>query len=172
VPYIDVADVFVTDPFGEFGDVPGLPLPAGILRVIAARVRSDDGRDLPLQVLEEQAAASGGGSTGLRAFVSANRLVPVRQSDQDWWSSITSVRLSLVICPELTALADTITLPAPCVEVLVAAAAVFLATASEKCGENDKRRFERQLEKAEAVMKSGAFNILSQVATNQVIVRR
>ena len=172
VPYIDVNEVFVVDPFGQFGDVPGLPLPDDHLRLTCVTAILDDTREMPVTILEQQTGSAGGGSTGLRAFVSANRLVPIRQSNQDWWSHVESVRVSLVLCPELTALTDTITLPKPCVDALTAAVAEFLATACRECGENDKRRFERQYKDSFALMKSTADEILSQVTTNQVVHRR
>jgi tellurite resistance protein len=172
VPYIDTSETFIVDPFGEEGSVPGLPLPDHVLRIIALRAVLDDGREAPINLLEEHGSASGAGATGLRAFISANRLVPVRAGNTDWWSHVTKVRLSLVLCPQLAALTDTLTLPAACVEVMVCAAAEFMASASPKVTEQDKRRFERATEKAEATMRAIADEILSQVTTNYVVVRR
>ncbi len=172
VPYIDMSQQFVVDPFGENGDVPGLPLPDDILRIITIVARdSVNNRKSKVEIVEENIAAARGGFTGLKAFISANRLVPVRVGDTDNWSAVTSLELALVLCPTLSALTDEMTMPKACCDVFVAQFAEFLSTASRNCTEQDKRRFERQRQEAEALLKSTADEILSQVVENTVIYR-
>lgn len=173
VPYIDTDQPIIRDPYGEFGDVPGLPLREDILRLISVVARDgNSSRESSVEVLAEEVAVSSAGRTGLRAFISANRLVPVRTSASDLWSQVTTLKLSMVLCPTLTALTDEVTLPTALVDVIVAQIAEFLASASPRCTEADRKRFERQAEKAEAVLRATADELLSQVVQSHVVFRR
>lgn len=178
IPYIDLSDLYVVDPFGEDGGQPGFPLPENILWLGAIVANLEDGRTMPVLVLDNAQAAAVGGTTGLRSFLSGNRLVPIRASTiggtgvQDWWNKVTSIRLSMIVCPQLVALADSINLPAPLVEYLIAAVCDFLAKASPKTQPIDKRTFADGLREAKIDVLNAAESIVGGVQQNSVIARR
>lgn len=145
-PYVDISDPFVIDPFGIDSDTPGLPLPEDMLRLISVSAMTTESTIVPrnIEVLPQELAQKAGARLGLRAFISANRLVPIRWDTNDLWAIVTSIRIGMVRCPQLVALTDVITVPTPCIHAMTAGLAQWFATGSEKCSENDKRRFEKQ----------------------------
>lgn len=168
------------DPWGEDGDVYGLPLPPTLLRLTHVGAALSDGRFVPITVVDEtvRTLAQHQSRAALKAFVNGNRLVPIRYGvapftdAADSWGLVTSVQLSFIAAPALTALTDALTLPAPFLHALTAAVAEFLATASKDCPEPDRRRFERQRAEAEAALLANAGEVLQQATTSQVVYRR
>lgn len=175
VPYVDTSTPFILDPFGSSGSVPGFPLPDDLLRLTSVTAISTQQqnpvRPLEVNIIEQRNADARGGSLQLRAYISAARIVPVRSADTDPWSTVTSLRISMVRCPRLTSMTDLITLPTACEGALTAAAAEMLATASRTCSEPDKRRFESQRKEADALLVEEAENILDSITTSGVVVR-
>lgn len=172
VPYIDTSRPFIVDPWGEVGDVPGLPLPTDVLRLMLATAVLDDLRTVPIDVFDEQNAAQLGSTRNLRAFINGNRLVPKRDTDTDWWSHVTAVRISFVGLPTLTALTDEITIPAPCVPAITAGLAEFLATAARDCPLAEKRLLADQAREALDLLVESADQLLTSIVTNHRVFRR
>lgn len=174
VPYIDLTDPFVVDPFGEDGDVPGIPLSEDLLRLVSVQALLDDDRMLPVKILDMTTAVSSP-SRGLVAFINANRLVPHRVTGSggitDSWTHVVALRIAQVRCPSIAAMADTMTMPIALVSALTASVAEFLSTAAREISEADKRRFERQRAEAEAALIANADEVLSKVMTNSVITK-
>lgn len=171
VPYIDTSTVLALDPFGESGGTPGIPLPTDLLRITAAVAVTAAG-DRPVEILTERTAITQHGTRTPRAFINGGRLVPVRLSDTDQWSLATSLRLSMVRCPALAAMADVLTLPDPCVHVLTAALAEFLAGASRSCTDADRRRFTDQRREADALLDASIPSLVNDVTDSMVVYRR
>jgi len=181
VPYIDTTRLFVSDPFGASGTAtPGFPLQADILRIIACTVSlsTDQTFDPPHtvdildQVAATQSGAGHGGGMAFKAFISARRLVPVRQTMGDAWSLVTELQISTVRCPVLTTLDDTLTIPEPFTLVLESSIAEFLAGASPKCTDRDRQRFMQLRREAQSVNDSDAFKVLDAVTSQSVLYRR
>lgn len=174
VPYVDVSEPFVSDPFGSTGDTPGLPLPTDLLRIISVSAMTLDSditpreiEVLPQETVQKAATRSG----GLRAFVSANRLIPIRTAEADAWARVTSIRLGFVQCPALTALSDLITIPTPCIHTLTAHLAEWMAVQSAKCPQADKRWFQQQRVEADDTLQA-TINSLEGIVTNTILYKR
>lgn len=173
VPYVDVSDPFVSDPFGLNGDVPGLPLPEDLLRItsVSAMTLDNDIVPRPIDVLPQELAQKPPVRVGLRAFVSANRLIPIRSDASDVWSRVTSIRLGFVRCQELATTQDAIILPTPCVHALTAQLCHFFALGSKTCPQQDKTRFEKQADQATDELLANV-NSLEGITTSTVIFKR
>jgi hypothetical protein len=173
LPYIDVSDPFVIDPFGIDSDTPGIPLPDDMLRLITVSAMTTESTIVPrnITVLPQELAQKASASLGLRAFVSANRLIPVRWDTNDLWALVTSIRIGCVRCPELTALSDIITVPTPCIHAMTAGLAEWFATGAERCPAADKTRFEKQHIAADADLLA-TIDSLEAVTSSTVIYKR
>jgi hypothetical protein len=174
VPYIDTDNPITLDPFGSAGDSPGFPLPGSLLRLISVQAMTPDNTVIPraVDILEERTASTGTlRGPKLYAYINGARLIPVRQSDSDIWSTVTSIRLGVVLTPSVAALTDTIMLPDPLIDVLTAHLCEFFSTAARNCSDRDKDRFERQRKEADARLIEIADEILSSVTTNSVVFR-
>lgn len=143
VPYFDVANPIISDPFGEDGDPAGMPLPDDLLRLIFVAAKTEQATivPIPVNVLEQEVVRKSPPRTGLYAFLSANRLIPVRTSDGDLWSQVTSIQLGCIVCPALTALSDELTIPDPCLPALTAMMVKYFADQAKECPVSDKRQF-------------------------------
>lgn len=174
--YIDTAEAPINlDPFGENGGTPGFPLPADTVAVTTAVAVLDSGATLPIGVQDETQRAEGVGSRSLRAFVSHNRLVPLRSGAapySDAWNSVASVQASYLACPTLAALTDTLDVPEAFLAPLTAWLAEFLASASKGCSEADKRRFERARQEADAELEAAAGTLVGDLTATEVVYRR
>ncbi len=181
VPYIDTSAPFVSDPFGisaaSIGGVPGIPLPPDLLRIISVVVTTLDSITTPLLtrnvtvVPQEVVNKAGPRPAGLQAFLSANRLIPIRTDVADDWSRVTSVRLGYVPCPTLTALSDLITLPTSCIHALTAHLAEWFAVQSSRCPQADKRWFQQQRQEADDALQA-TVNSLEGIVQSTIIYRR
>lgn len=173
VPYIEVGTPIITDPFGSEGDSPGLPMPANLLRLVEVCAMTAQATivPLPINVLGQEVVRKSPVRTGLQAFLSANRLIPVRTSEGDLWSQVTSVRVSCITCPELTVLSDEITIPTPCLPALTAALAKWMSNQARECPANDKRQFAIDAEKAYDQMLL-SVNAMDAVTSSTVLYKR
>lgn len=172
VPYIDLSEPFVIDPFGEQGDVPGLPLPVDVLRLMLVRAKMDDDRVLKVDVFDELTAASLGSTRNLRSFINGNRLVPIRDGTNDNWTRVQSLQVSFVSNPTLSTLESEVLVPTPCVSALTAGLAVFLATAARDCPASDKKLLAGQYADAMQLLEDSAAELLNSMVSNQRIFRR
>lgn len=175
IPYIDLTGAAISfDPFGVDGAERGFPLPSSLLRLLQLTVVMKSGDKLPVELVEERVQLEAVGSRTFRAFISGNRVVPIRQGSapfSDAWDSVSAVRLAYVACPTLTALSNTLTLPDPCLSALTAGLAELFAGASKHCPESDKRRFEQQRRDADALVSQSAGLMLTDVVSTHVVYR-
>lgn len=143
VPYFTLDNPLIIDPFGEDGDTPGLPLPDDLLRLIYISAKTEQNRivPIPVNVLEQEVVRRAPVRTGLYAYLSANRIIPVRTSEADLWSQVTSLQIGCIICPQLTALTDVLTIPSPCLPALTAAMIKYFSDQARECPASDKRQF-------------------------------
>lgn len=142
VPYVEVGQSIITDPFGTDGNSPGIPMPSDILRLIevVAMTAQSTIVPIPINVLGQEVVRKSPPRTGLQAFMSANRLIPVRLQEADLWSQVTSVRVSCILCPELTVLSDELTIPTPCIPALTAGLVRLFSNQVKECPATDKRQ--------------------------------
>lgn len=175
VPYVVADDPIIVDPFGEDGDSPGLPLPDGVLRLFAlsARTASNPAPAPPLKIelVKQEIVRKQAPRTGLQAFLSANRIIPVRIATGDLWTQVTSIEVQFIRHPELATLADELVVPDVCGGALQAAIAEFFSLQTEKCPASDRQMLARSAQKAYDDM-IGSVNIMDAVTTSNVIYRR
>lgn len=178
VPYVDFAGVPVAgDPFGEHGGVPGFPLPTDFLKVILVSAVLSDNRVIPVDVIPEVERLARQRLGRLVACVSGNRLVPVRplstgNSSDTWSQPITSIQLSYVALPVLTALTDTLMLPAPLMEALTADMAEFLAFNTPSLSGAEKSAFSADARRAEDAVAAFGIDVVGAATPRSVVFRR
>lgn len=154
-----------------------LTLPTDMLRFVAATADITDGgstREIGIEILKERMAfAQIKGSFGrLHAYVASNRIIPLRLESEDKWDDVQKVNVDAVTSPALSALSDSLTLPAPLADALVADLAEFFATNSRECSEQDKQRFERQAASANARAQQFAWGVIAHAQHSHRVVRR
>lgn len=175
VPYIVADDPIIVDPFGDEGDTPGLPLPDDVLRLFSfsARTATNPAPAPPLkiEIVKQEIVRKQAPRTGLQAFLSANRIIPVRIAEADLWSEVTSIDIQYIRHPSLTALSDELVVPDVCVGALQAAISEFLSMQAERCPPSDRQSFSRKAQKSYADM-IGSVDIMDAVTTSNVIYRR
>lgn len=175
VPYWDFSEPKIAgDPFGENGGVPGFPLPDDFLRLILITCTYADSEQVrPVDVIAEVTRLARQRPSVPTAFVSGNRLVPVRPlasgNTSDLWSNVAAVQLSYVPSPTLTALTDTISVPAPLTEALIAGLAEYMAGMTPGLSPGDKRAFAETARLMESAL--GDFSVDVVGAATPVSVR-
>lgn len=175
VPYVDFAEVPIAgDPFGEHGGTPGFPLPDDFVKLIAAAAIATNACQTRVNVIAE-AERFAIPRTGLTAFVSGNRLVPLRQlarGNNDAWSGdIATIELSYVVLPVLTRLADPVTLPAPLHEALIAGMAETIAFGTPTLSPADRSFFAAYARQAEAAADAFSVSMLDTAQLTSVQFR-
>lgn len=179
-PYLDFTlPPVVFDPFGENGGTPGFPLPDQFVKLVSLAVIYDDGQTGPLDLVLERDRFSGRGRVP-RAFVSGNRLVPVREGGRsganlvaDQWTRVSGVQLSYVAMSTVATLADELTLPTVLEEALIAGLAEMMAIAAQPktIDAASRRSFTTQRQEAELTLKEYGERILGDVTTQTVSYR-
>lgn len=175
VPYIVADDPIIVDPFGADGDSPGLPLPDNTLRLIFISARTADSQapvpPLKVEIVKLEVVKKAGPRTGLQAYLSANRIIPVRLAPADLWTQVTSLILGIIPTPTLEAMDDDLVIPDACVSAATAALASFFSMQSEKCDATDKRIIAAEAAKKYEEMRD-SVNAMDAVTTSTVIFRR
>jgi hypothetical protein len=170
VPYVDFTQPAVAlDPFGQSGGTPGFPLPAEFIRLINITAASLYDAQMQVEIIPESRRAAAP-QRALLAFISGNRIVPVRvgvSPYSDRWIDVTSVTMSYVAMQTLAALADVLTLPLQLVGLLEAALAERFAVASE-ISDRLRQTFIDERKQAEAAFAESAAMILDEVTTSHV----
>jgi hypothetical protein len=178
IPYIDTSTAVVTtDPFGKNGGTPGFPLPADFLKLIKCTVVYSDNRIGAVDVVNESARLDNPRPGRPTAFVSGNRLVPVRplatgNSGDPWSQNIASIQLSYVELPVSESMDDPVILPATLTECLVATAANTFATYVPGMSAMDRQRFASDVVAAEAAVGAYSSDMLGSAVTTSVQYRR
>jgi hypothetical protein len=180
VPYVDFTETPVAgDPFGLNGGTPGFPLPGDMIRLIAATLTlgSPPGLVIPCEILPEAARLSNSPGRNPQAFVSANRLVPIRPystasaNTSDVWSGVTGVQLSYVGVQQLATLDDVLNLPTVLAEALIADTANMLAMQSRDMPPSEKVGFAREAARCSAVVGDAALDLLNEPMQSSVEYR-
>jgi len=173
VPYVDFTGVPVAlDPFGLSGSTPGFPLPTEFIKLIHVIAGSLYSASMRIDILPESRRGASP-QRSLAAFISGNRMVPIRAGVapyQDSWGDVTSVTLSYVAMQTLAAMTDVVTLPLQLVDCMEAALAERLAMAvpTAEMDAVTKRGFTSDRVAAEASAAAGALEILGEVTTSHV----
>jgi hypothetical protein len=147
VPYVDFSETpMAGDPFGQNGGTPGFPLPADFLKIILVACTLTDQTVRPVEVIREPVRLEAQRINGFTAFISGNRLVPVRplasgNTNDLWASGVASIQLSYVALPELVRLTDPVILPAALHEALVAGLAESMAQLTPRMSPNERAGF-------------------------------
>lgn len=176
VPYVNFAEVpAAVDPFGQNGGVPGFPLPADFVKLTAVFLVYEAGLQGPCRIVEERERMQEVQRLGPAAFVSGNRLVPVRPlasgNSNDAWSTVQTVQLSYLAMPVIQALTDPVAWPAVLCDALVASLADLFAMSSKACPASDKARFAKEAAaSAEAIGEAG-IDILGSLTQHSVLFK-
>lgn len=149
VPYVDFSEApIATDPFGRFGGVPGFPLPADMVRLVAVTLVYTGNQVIPCDVVPEAQRHTTLPGRTPAVFVSGNRLVPVQPlstgNTGTRWDNVSAIQISYVGVQTLGSLDDVLNLPTVLSEALVADAAQYLAMQSERMPVGEKTQFARE----------------------------
>jgi hypothetical protein len=173
VPYIDTSEAPIAyDPLGIRGGTPGWPLPTDAIALLSFSVDYQDGSSGEVDVVDEALRHQGPPGHNPAAYLSGNRLVPIRPAQpggQDVWSSVTAARLSYLALPTVDALADPIALPAVLAEALVAALAEFFANQSKDCTQPERRDFAATARRTETELDQMALDVIGDLQVSSVI---
>lgn len=178
VPYVDFSEPPIAgDPFGINGGTPGIPLPTDMIRLIAvSAIRiNPPGMYAPIDVVPEMSRFSVLPGRNPTAYVSGNRLIPVRpyntSSANDWdpWTNLTSILISYVPMQTLSSLDDVLNLPAVLSEALIADLCQFFSMQSKACPRADRAAFIEDAEKTAAKVSVGALDLLNEPQQNNVV---
>lgn len=172
VPYVDFTQPAIAlDPFGASGSTPGFPLPTEFLKLINIIAATVSAADIAVEIVPE--SRRGAPRHTLAAFISGNRVVPIRQGVSpfsDSWSEVTSVTMSYLAMQTLAALTDVLKLPVQLVDCMEAALAERLAMAVPSIEMTDamKRQFTSDRVAAEKSAAEAAEDILGEATTSYV----
>lgn len=173
VPYVDTSDApIATDPFGASGGTPGFPLPTDAIALFSVFVVYQDGSTGDVDIVEEALRNHGAPAHNAAAFISGNRIIPIRPAvagARDIWSSVTAVQTSYLALPSITALADAVPLPPAIDEVLIANLCEMFAMQSPKCPRPDREAFIVKARTAEQELDLMALDIVGDMQVSTVI---
>lgn len=175
VPYVNFSEISISsDPFGVNGGTPGFPLPAGFIKATALRAIRSDTSSVAVDVVSESDFNSRHDSRKPAAFVSGNRIVPMRDAttkSYDAWNGVTDVQLSYVGLKSITTLTQVVDLPDVLVESLVAGLAEMLAISSKDIPVSETQHFINERERAESILEDIGTAILGDLAQRHVQYR-
>jgi hypothetical protein len=173
VPYVETTEApIASDPFGASGGTPGFPLPTDAIALFSVFVVYRDGSSGDVDVVDEAARNFGPPGHNAAAFLSGNRIVPIRPAvagAADIWSSVVAVQLSYLPLPTVRALADTVPLPAAVAEALVAALAELFAIQSPSCADAVRAAFSAAARRAEDELDLTALDVVGDLQHNSVL---
>lgn len=177
VPYVDFSEPPIAgDPFGINGGTPGFPLPVDMIRLINVSLvfNSPVGVQIPCDVIPESQRFTSQPGRNPLAFLSGNRLVPVRVFNQpglnsgDRWNSVVSIQISYVGVQQLQALDDVLNIPSVLTEALIADTANYFAMLSKLCPASDKAGFATEALKVGGMIASAALDLVNEPQANTV----
>lgn len=177
VPYVDFSEPAIAgDPFGAHGGTPGFPLPDDFVKLMQVSATLQDSSVVPVDVVPEEARLERQRQMFI-AFVSGNRLIPVRplaanNSGDRWSMPITAITLSYIALPQLSGLSDVLTLPAVLIELLISGMAEHLSMMTPGLTASDKAGFAAAARRAEADIASFGLDVLDTATTTTVQYRR
>lgn len=175
VPYILANDPIIVDPFGQDGETPGLPLPSNLLRFIFMAARTPDtmapSPARPVEIVKQEVMPKDAPRTGLQATMIGNRIIPVRLSQADLWSQVTSVILGYIETPTLPTLDTNLVVPDPCAPAAIALLAKYLSMQSDKCPADARKSFAADAA-TEYEQMFQSVNAMDAVTVSKVIFRR
>lgn len=177
VPYVDFSEAPIAgDPFGINGGTPGFPLPVDMIRLINVSLvyANPCGVQIPCDVIPESQRFTSQPGRNPLAFLSGNRLVPVRVYNTaglnagDRWSSVLSIQISYVGVQQLTTLDDVLNLPSVLAEALIADTANYMAMLSKLVPVAEKGGFASEAAKAGAMIATAALDLVNEPQQNSV----
>ncbi len=177
MPYVNFTEAAIAgDPFGEHGGTPGFPLPDDFLKLVKVACVYNDQRIGPVDLNTESARTDrvrGGVPT---AFVSGNRLVPLRplasgNSGDIWARSILSIQLSYVALPRLTSWDTPLVLPAALTEALIAGMVETLAFSTPTMSAGERTGFSTAARQAEEAISSFSLDVTGTAMRSSVLYR-
>lgn len=178
VPYVDFSEPPIAgDPFGVNGGVVGIPLPTDMIRLIAVSgvLSNPTGQEVPIDVVPEPQRFTTLPGRHPAAFLSGNRLVPIRgssvalQNTGDWWDSVTTIRISYVPLQTLTSLDTVMNLPSVLEEALISDLAHYFALQSKDVPTADKVAFREEAMTTAAVIGAAALDTVNDAEEEAVI---
>lgn len=173
VPYIDVTEAQIAlDPFGRSGGTPGFPLPADAIALFSLSVVYKDGSTGDVDVVDEALRNHGPPGHNPAAFISGNRVIPIRPSQpggQDIWMSVTAVQTNYLPLPSIAALSDVVAIPTVLAEVVIADLCELFATQSPKCPAAAVVKFAADARRAEADLDTIALDVVGDMQVSSVI---
>ncbi|MDB4876463.1 MAG: hypothetical protein JWM41_2909 [Gemmatimonadetes bacterium] len=163
------------DPFGQHGGVPGFPLPNDFLKLVKATCVDTQNVVRPLDVIAEVSRLERTRLGVATAFVSGNRLVPVRPlatgNATDAWTAVVAVQLSYVALPTLASLTDPLVLPAPLTEALIAGLAEQLAAFVPRLAGAEQQRVSQAARAAEQGLSDLSVDVVGAASSPRVQYR-
>lgn len=173
-PYVDTTLAPIArDPYGQNGGTPGWPLPPDSIALLAMTATFNNGTESPVQIVDESERLQAAPGRYLPAFVAGNRIVPIRPPTTfgitDAWTSVVSVRLAYIGITTITALTDTIIIPSPLHEPLIAGMAELFANQSRHCTMPERTAYREAARRAELEIAQGAFDVLGDMQLTNVI---
>ncbi len=177
VPYSDFTEPPIAgDPFGAHGGTPGFPLPVDMIRLINVTLVYNNpvGFQIPCDVIPEAQRFTTQPGRNPTAFLSGNRLVPVRVYNTDGlntgdrWSNVTNIQLSYVGIQTLGALDDVLNLPSVLTEALIADLASYFANLSKLVSSADKTMFAATARETAGMIASAALDMVNEPQQNSV----
>lgn len=177
VPFVDFAEPPIAgDPFGLNGGTPGFPLPGDMIRLINVSLiyNAPTNIQIPCDVIPEAQRFTVQPGRNPAAFVSGNRLVPVRVYAQgslnagDRWSNVTSIQISYVGIQTLQTLEDTLNIPSVLTEALIADLATYFAMLSKVVSAAERAMFAGDAVKIGGMIANAALDMLNEPQQNTV----
>lgn len=174
VPYVDTTRAAIArDPYGENGGTPGWPLPPDAIALLTMTATFSGGGESPVTVVDESERLRAAPGRYLPAFVAGNRIVPIRPSNtlgmSDGWSSVVSVRLAYIGVVTVSATEETVAIPVPLHEPLIAGIAELFAKQSRHCTVAERQQFAEAARRSEQEIAEGAFDVLGDMQVTNVI---
>ncbi len=172
VPYIDTSGVPIADdPIHE-----GWPLPTEIISVMAFKgVQAEGAREVPITVKTEHERTTGLPGRMLAAFLSGNRVVPLRHRQvpmaNDLWRMLESTELSYIGLARITSICCLLTLPTILTEALTAGLAELFAKQSKECTPVERAQFQNDARRAEGQLSEMSADMGGEMRTNSVIFK-
>jgi hypothetical protein len=173
IPYIDTTDPLIAlDPFGAHGGTPGFPLPPDAIALFTLSVVYQSGQTGDVDVIDESERNHGPSGHNPAAFMSGNRVIPIRPAQpggQDVWTTVTAVQLSYLPMPTVKLLTDLVALPTVLADVLIAAIAELFAMQSPTLTAGERAGFAAAARRAEQDLDVAALDIVGEMAVSSVI---
>lgn len=174
-PYVDTTDAPIAyDPLGARGGTnAGWPLPTDAIAVFTLSATLQDGSTTPIDIVIERDRYTAPAGHYLAVYLSGNRLVPIRPVGSlfagDAWGNVVSVTLSYLPLKTVALLTDTMTVPAPLIEPLIANLAELFAKESKLCTVAERQQFATDARKAEGEIDDMGYDVLGQAQIDTVL---